>query len=158
MADARSSAIVLFGITGDLAKKKLFPALYHLEERNRLPETVIGVASSDLPIEEVIRRCSESVLAAEPKADAKVLDSLCRKLQYVSGDYRDDSTYQNLADLLADCRGTLFYLAIPPALFDDVVTGLLAKNCTAEGRVVVEKPFGRDFESARELNEVLHRA
>src|SRR3954454_11708686 len=98
MADTRSSALVLFGITGDLAKKKLFPALYHLEERHRLPETVIGVASSDLPIDELIRRCTESVLAAEPHADAKVLDSLCRKLQYVSGDYRDESTYRRLAD------------------------------------------------------------
>jgi glucose-6-phosphate 1-dehydrogenase len=150
--------LVLFGITGDLAKKKLFPALYHLEERERLPETVIGVASSDLAIEELVRRCTESVQAAEPNVDAKVLDRLCRKLQYVSGDYRDESTYQRLAELLSDCTGALFYLAIPPSLFDDVVTGLLAKNCTTEARVVVEKPFGRDLESAHELNEVLHRA
>jgi glucose-6-phosphate 1-dehydrogenase len=154
----QSDALVLFGITGDLARKKLFPAVYSLEARNCLTGPLIGVASSALTVEEVRQRARESILAAEASPDPVVLDRLTNRLSYVSGDYREASTFSALAEALGGCSDPLYFLAIPPALFDEVVTGLQQAGCTNNARVVVEKPFGRDLATAKELNDVLHKA
>jgi glucose-6-phosphate 1-dehydrogenase len=157
-----SDALVLFGITGDLAKKKLFPALYHMILEGTLPALlpIVGVASSPMTDDELCERAREAIIAhlGGTPIDEHAFASLRDRLSYVSGDYRDGSTYDELSLKLQDRERPLFYLAIPPSLFDDVIEGLLRVGLNKDGRVVVEKPFGRDLASARELNEVLHRA
>ncbi|MGI9032745.1 MAG: glucose-6-phosphate dehydrogenase [Acidimicrobiales bacterium] len=155
----RSDAVVLFGATGDLAKKKLWPALYHLAARKSVELPLVGVASSPWDDEGLRTYARTSVeAAAGAKVDRQVLDALSSRVSYVSGDYHDPSTYTRLAARLGQSRHPLFYLAIPPSLFDDVVDGLAASGLNRSSRVVLEKPFGRDLASARRLNEVLHRA
>ncbi len=159
MADAtgRSGALVLFGATGDLAYKKLFPAVYQIEADGRLGVPIIGVASSEGDDEFLRARARASIDELVPDADPKVVERVLGLIRYVSGDYREAGVYDRLGEVLQGIERPLFYLAIPPALFDDVVTGLDRCGVAAGGRVVVEKPFGRDAASARELNEVLHR-
>jgi glucose-6-phosphate 1-dehydrogenase len=159
MADApptTADALVLFGITGDLAFKKLFPALYNLTARGwDLP--IIGVASSDWDTERLKQRAWESLQAKKVDVVARVMQKLLDRMTYVQGDYRSAETYDKLAATLGDCAFPLVYLAIPPELFDDVIDGL-AKAGANRGRIVVEKPFGRDMRSALELDETLARA
>jgi glucose-6-phosphate 1-dehydrogenase len=160
--EPRSDAIVLFGATGDLARKKLFPAIYNMERDGSLSGApVIGVSSSDWTPDQLRDRVRESVEASlkDEPIDASVFDQVACCLDYVSGDYRDAATFERLAEVLRghEVERPLFYLAIPPAMFDDVVSGLGAVGLADGARVVVEKPFGRDLESARELNAVLHR-
>ena len=150
--------VVLFGATGDLAAKKIFPALYLLASQGRLDVPVVGVASSALSDDELRDRARAAVAEARHEVDEGVLDELLGRLTYVSGDYRDPDTYRRLAERLGDHQHPLYYLAIPPSLFDDVVEGLVGAGCTRDAKVVVEKPFGRDGASARELNAVLDRA
>jgi glucose-6-phosphate 1-dehydrogenase len=152
----KSDALVLFGATGDLAKKRLWPAVYEIHRRGNLGMPVIGVSSSDWNDDTMRARAREDV-AERDDFDAKVFDELAPTMTYCAGDYRDDKTFEDLARRLEGSKRPLFYLAIPPALFDDVVTGLDKAGITDGGRVVVEKPFGRDFESAHALNQVLHR-
>jgi len=155
-----TDGLILFGATGDLAAKKLFPALYEMEEGERLDVPVIGVSSSNWTDEDLRQRARESVEAAVDDVDGEVLDRLCGRLSYMPGDYREDATFDQLAER-AEAAGTdrpLFYLAIPPALFDDVVSGLHRVGLTEGARVVVEKPFGRDLASSAQLNECLHGA
>ena len=154
----RSDALVLFGATGDLARKKIFPAVYEIAARNGLTGPVVGVASSELSDEDLRGRVHDAVLAAHPDADAGVLEKLLKQVCYVSGDYREASTFERLKVELEGHTNPLYYLAIPPALFDDVVTGLAGVGLNEGARVVVEKPFGRDAASSRELNDVLHQA
>jgi glucose-6-phosphate 1-dehydrogenase len=159
-SSTESDALVLFGITGDLAKKKLFPAVYHMVKDGTLPADtpVIGVSSSDWTDEQLRERAHESIVASlesEP-LDANTFKSLIDRLTYVSGDYREDSTFDNLGLHLQGYDHPLFYLAIPPILFEDVVQGLTRVGLNKGARVVVEKPFGRDLASAQELNQVLH--
>jgi glucose-6-phosphate 1-dehydrogenase len=156
MAEPQSDALVLFGITGDLAKKKLLPAVYHLAQRDRLPSTVIGVASRELPEGQLEQRLREAVSAVEPAIDEDVLGNVAKRLKYVSGDYRESSTFGLLKDALNGAQHPLYFLAIPPSLFDDVAQGLQSQGLNESGRVVVEKPFGRDLQSAEELNAILH--
>lgn len=155
-----AGGVVLFGATGDLAAKKLFPALYEMEVAGRLEVPVIGVSSSTWDDDQLRARVRESVTAAVSDVDAHVLDRLCGRMAYLPGDYREDRTFDQLAARAKDAKLTapLFYLAIPPSLFDDVVTGLDRVGLTEGARVVVEKPFGRDLPSAQELNGVLHQA
>ena len=155
----RSDALVLFGATGDLAKKKIFPAVYEMELGGSCGVPVIGVASSDWDDDALRERARESLVeSADGELDEAMWKGLASRLSYVSGDYREKSTYETLATKLEGFDRPLVYLAIPPAMFDDVVQGLAAVGLTGDGtRVVVEKPFGRDQESAAELNEVLHR-
>jgi glucose-6-phosphate 1-dehydrogenase len=157
---ARGDVLVLFGATGDLAKKKLFPALYHLTERGRLGVPVIGVASSDWDDAGLADYAEEAIRAAVPDAKPEAVKALTSELSMVSGDYREASTFKALADKLASLKAErpVYYLAIPPSLFDDVVDGLAAAGLNRDARVVVEKPFGRDLESALALNATLHRA
>ena len=152
-----SDALVLFGATGDLARKKIFPAVYEMERNGRCGVPIIGVSSSEWSDDDLRQRARESI-EAKGDVDEDSWNALAGRLCYVSGDYRDARTFDVLAEHLADVKRPLFYLAIPPALFDDVVQGLARVGLNREGsRVVVEKPFGRDQASAAELNEVLHR-
>jgi len=155
----RADALVLFGATGDLAHKKLFPSLYHLSQRGVLDGLpIVGVASSDLTDDDLRQRARDSVAAAGVgDVDEKALDGLTANLAYVSGNYQDPKTFERLAKRLPDAEHPMFYLAIPPSLFDDVASGLASAGLADGARVVVEKPFGRDLPSARELNEVLHQ-
>lgn len=154
---ARSDALVLFGATGDLAHKKIFPAVYQMEAAGRLDGRVIGVASSDGDDAFLRGRVRASVAELVPEFDEAVLNRLLEQVHYVSGDYREEQVYSDLAKVLRNFERPLFYLAIPPVLFDDVITGLDRSGVATHGRVVVEKPFGRDSESAKDLNDVLHR-
>jgi glucose-6-phosphate 1-dehydrogenase len=155
-APATADALVLFGITGDLAFKKLFPALYNLTARGwDLP--IIGVASSEWDTERLRARARESLEARKMDVVPRVLQKLLDRLTYVQGDYRAKETYEQLATRLEGCGFPLVYLAIPPELFDDVIDGLAAAGANA-GRIVIEKPFGRDVRSALELDQTLARA
>jgi glucose-6-phosphate 1-dehydrogenase len=151
----QSDALVLFGATGDLAYKLLFPSLYELERTDRLNVPVIGVAKSDLSDEGLRDRARESVRAKVKDVDGAVLERLVARLSLVAGDYQDAGTFQRLAEQLRGSKHPTFYLAIPPSLFALVVTSLGEVGLADGGRVVVEKPFGRDVESARELNATL---
>lgn len=160
---APSDAIVLFGATGDLARKKLLPAIYNMQRHGTLQGVpVVGVSSSAWTADDLRTRATEAVtesLKGEP-IDQAAFDAVAALFDYVSGDYREADTFERLA---ATLRGKgverpLFYLAIPPNMFDDVVDGLAAVGLADGARLVVEKPFGRDLESARELNAVLERA
>ncbi len=153
----RSDALVLFGATGDLAHKKIFPAVYEMEADGRLDAIVIGVASSEGDDEFLRAKARDSITELVEDVDEAVLDRVLAQIHYVSGDYREDTVYAALAEALEGVERPLFYLAIPPSLFDDVVTGLDRCGVSGHGRVVVEKPFGRDAASATELNEVIHQ-
>jgi glucose-6-phosphate 1-dehydrogenase len=152
-----SDALVLFGISGDLAYRKLFPALHNLTRRGRLQMPVIGVARAGWQREQLIERARRSVQEHGSSFDAETFDSLARKLYYVDGDYRDDATFGRLRQALGGATRPLHYLAIPPSLFGEVIERLHGAGCARGARVVVEKPFGRDRSSARALNRTLHR-
>jgi glucose-6-phosphate 1-dehydrogenase len=153
----RADALVLFGISGDLAKKKLFPALYELQHDGRLDVPVIGVALSDWDDESLRSHARESLREAGVAVDEAVLSKLAAELHYVRGDYRDAALYGSIREALGGARLPVFYLAIPPSLFDDVVEGLGGACLSRNARVVLEKPFGRDLASAQALNRVLHQ-
>jgi glucose-6-phosphate 1-dehydrogenase len=156
--DERSQvdALVFFGATGDLAYKKIFPALQRLVKRGRLEVPVIGVARSDWKREQLVERARQSVAEHGGGVDEAAFAKLAGLLRYVDGDYREAATYQRLKEELGDCKRPLHYLAIPPSMFATVVENLAQAGCTKTARVVVEKPFGRDLASARELNRILH--
>lgn len=160
MTAIRNDALVLFGATGDLARKKLFPALYQMVVDGTLSGgvPVVGVSSSDWSDEDLRDRVRESVFERVDDPDPAALETLCSRMAYVSGDYREADTFERLAGRLGDIDAPLFYLAIPPSLFDDVVQGLARVGLHEDGRVVVEKPFGRDRKSATELDDVIHQA
>ncbi|GAA4024479.1 glucose-6-phosphate dehydrogenase [Actimicrobium antarcticum] len=149
-----SDALVLFGVTGDLARKKIFPALYAMVKRNRLSVPIVGVASSDWSVEQLRSHVQEGLEQAGPIDDPAALTRLLALLSYVSGDYNDSATFVALKKALDTARRPAYYLAIPPALFGPVIKGLGTACMTKDARVVVEKPFGRDLASARELNRM----
>ncbi len=153
-AAARSDALVLYGVTGDLAYKMIFPALYALARRGRLDVPVVGVALSRMSLAELRARVTASIKARGKIEDRRALESLLRKLRYVSGDYNDPATFAALGAALAGTRRPAHYLAIPPTLFATVIRNLGAAGLDRNARVIVEKPFGRDLQSARELNAV----
>jgi glucose-6-phosphate 1-dehydrogenase len=154
---AHSDAFVFFGATGDLAYKKIFPALQALLEDGDLDMPIIGIAKAGWTLEQLQARARASLEHAG-KVNEEAFQRLCRQLQYIDGDYADDGTYAKLRQALRDARRPLHYLAIPPSLFPTVVQGLASSDCARDARVVVEKPFGRDLSSARALNRVLHGA
>jgi glucose-6-phosphate 1-dehydrogenase len=149
-----SDALVVFGVTGDLAFKKIFPALYAIHKRGALKGPVVGVASGAWTIEELRARAKESIERGAAPHDPRVLLGLLSLLQYVRGDYNDAGTFAALKQALGAARHPAYYLAIPPALFPTVLRGLGAAGLATGARVIVEKPFGRDLASARELNRV----
>jgi glucose-6-phosphate 1-dehydrogenase len=154
-----SDALVLFGATGDLAKKKIFPAVYEMTRLDHDAVPVIGFASSEWD-DERLRQHAREAIEAKGDVDEAAWDDLAGRTAYVRGDYRDPESFALLAARLHDlgAERPLFYLAIPPELFDDVIVGLESQKLHGGARVVVEKPFGRDRTSARKLNEILHRA
>ena len=153
--EQRSDALVLFGITGDLAYKKIFPALYAMARRGNLNFPVIGVARSTWTWEQLQARARESILARFGPVDEQAFARLIGQLSYLSGDYGQPTTYQALRQRLQSAQRPLYYLAVPPSIFPAAVGGLAEAGCTLGSRVVVEKPFGRDLASARQLNATL---
>jgi glucose-6-phosphate 1-dehydrogenase len=153
-----ADALVVFGATGDLARKKLHPALYRLASRGRLGAPIIGVARSSWGDEELRTYAREAVVGRLGSVPAPALESFASTLAYVSGDYGEPATFERLKERLGASRHPLFYLAIPPSMFDQVIGGLMGAGLHHGARVVVEKPFGRDLASARSLNACLHRA
>ena len=156
VSEQRSDVLVLFGATGDLAHKKIFPALYAMVQRDHLSEPVIGIAYDDWSVEQLAARARDGIQAAVGKIDEKAFKKLAGLLRYVSGDYRDQATFDRLKEALDGFRHPLYYLAVPPSMFEPVVQGLEQSGTAAGARLMVEKPFGRDLQSARWLNRVLH--
>ncbi len=153
-----ADALVIFGITGDLAKKQTFRSLYRLVARNLLSCPVIGVAVDDWTADRLRERARESIEAAGEPIDQQVFDRFAGLLSYISGDFSDQQTYQRVANALGAHKHPTFYLEIPPSLFATVVEGLSKAGLVSDGqRVAVEKPFGRDLQSARELAADLHK-
>ena len=150
---------MLFGATGDLAKRKLFPALYHMEDRGELDVPVIGVARSDWTDDIFRKEATAAIEASVPKLKKTVLRRLVKRLDLVQGDYGDPTTWAALTDALDKHRSktAVFYMAIPPSMFPTVAESLASVGLNERGRIVVEKPFGRDLRSAHELNVVLHQ-
>jgi glucose-6-phosphate 1-dehydrogenase len=149
-------AIVLFGATGDLCYRKIYPALYQLVRRGLLNVPVIGVARAGTDLGGLIGRVQESLDAFVPSADLAVVQRLTGLLRYVDGDYNDRSTFLALRKALGAAQRPLHYLAIPPSVFAVVAEHLSGSGNAADARIVVEKPFGRDLASARALNQTLH--
>jgi glucose-6-phosphate 1-dehydrogenase len=155
----RSDALLLFGATGDLARKKLFSSLYRLSARGHLDIPVVGVALSGWDTEQFRQHVRTAIADTVPAADPEIVDDLCRHLSFVSGDYADPSTFDRLRRGLTRLGAShpTHYLAIPPAYFATVTEGLAGEQLHTNARIVVEKPFGRDLASAIELNAVLHQ-
>jgi glucose-6-phosphate 1-dehydrogenase len=152
-----SDAVVLFGASGDLCQRKIFPALYHLVARGRLTAPVIGVARAGWTPEQFAGRVRESLDKFVPQAETGAVSRLTRLLKYVDGDYREPKTFQSLRRVLGEAARPLHYLAIPPSMFPGVVTMLGSSESARGARVVIEKPFGRDLQSALALNQTLHQ-
>ena len=154
---APSDALVFFGATGDLAYKKIFPALQAMVQAGTLKGPVIGVAKSGWNLEQLKARAKASIQEHAPGGIKETaLSQLMKRLQYVDGDYADQATFAQLRKLLGDGRCPTHYLAIPPSLFPTVVEALGKSGCAEGGRVIIEKPFGHDLASAEELNRILH--
>ena len=148
--------LVIFGITGDLAKVMTFHSLYRLEQRGLLDVPIIGVAADHWSTDDLRKHASEAIEAAGEDVDPDVFDRLAGRMSYQAGDFADPATYQQLATTLRDRHNPVYYLEIPPSLFATVVQGLGEAGLTRSGRVMVEKPFGHDLASARALAARLH--
>jgi glucose-6-phosphate 1-dehydrogenase len=156
MEQLPSDALVFFGATGDLAYKKIFPSLQAMVKRGNLNVPVIGVANADWNHEQLVARARESIETHGGGVDPDAFPKLSELLRYVAGDYKDPATFQALRETLGNAQRPAHYLAIPPSLFATVVEQLAKSDCTRGARVIVEKPFGHDLASARELNSILH--
>ncbi len=156
MTDQKSDVLVVFGATGDLAHKMIFPSLYAMVKRGTLTTPVIGVAFDDWSRNQLIDRARDSVQSHVSDMDETVFEKLASLLVYVSGDYRSHATFEKLRGALGEHTHPLYYLAIPPSLFETVADGLDKAGISKGARLMVEKPFGRDLESAQALNKVLH--
>jgi glucose-6-phosphate 1-dehydrogenase len=158
MSAEHSDALVFFGATGDLAYKKIFPALHTMARRGHLKFPVIGVAKENWDLDQLRARARESVEKHGGGLDEAAFGSLSGQMRFVGGDYRDGATFSRLREALGDAARPAHYLAIPPSLFEAVVQGLGKSGCARNARVILEKPFGRDLATAKELNRALHRA
>ncbi|TPL47308.1 glucose-6-phosphate dehydrogenase [Mesorhizobium sp. B2-4-6] len=156
MSQERSDTMVLFGATGDLAHKKIFPALYQMVAKGTLIEPVIGVAFDPWELPKLVDRARDGIVTALGSIDDKVFAKLASLLRYVSGDYRDGATFEKLKMALGSAQRPLHYMAVPPTMFETVVQGLEQSGTARGARLMVEKPFGHDLQSARWLNRVLH--
>jgi len=155
--NGHGDALVIFGITGDLARVMTFRSLYRLEQRGDLDVPIIGIVRGEWTREALIGRARESIAGAGETIDEAVFGRLAARLSVVVGDLSDAATYQAVGKALASAANPVFYLEIPPNLFETVVAGLGAAGLTRTGRVVVEKPFGTDLASAQALSDALHR-
>ncbi|ORW97552.1 glucose-6-phosphate dehydrogenase [Mycolicibacter terrae] len=150
--DATSELLVIFGITGDLARKMTFRALYRLERRKLLDGPILGVASDDITVEELVKRAGEAIRHTGEPFDEAVFGRLAKRLSYLHGDVTDAALYEQLAERIGADRQCLYYLEMPPTLFAPIVENLGRAGLLARSRVAVEKPFGHDLASARDLN------
>ena len=155
MANEAADVLVIFGISGDLAKKMTFRALYRLEAAGKLDVPIVGVAIDDWDDEKLREHAREAIGSSVGSPDEDVFARLAKRLSYVKGDYAEEETFQRVGDALGDAKRPVFYLEIPPALFATVVKGLGEAGLTKNAHVVIEKPFGHDLESARKLNDEL---
>ncbi|HEV7364137.1 MAG TPA: glucose-6-phosphate dehydrogenase, partial [Solirubrobacteraceae bacterium] len=151
-----ADALVLFGATGDLAHKQIWPALHAMALRGALTVPVVGVAFSKWDRDKALDYARTAVKASGESIDDDAWRRIEDSFQYVDGDYRDTKTFEALAQALGEAKSPMHYLAIPPSLFGTVVQALGGAGLADDGRVVIEKPFGHDLESARELNATLH--
>ena len=154
MAASKSDALLVFGVTGDLAHKMIFPALYEMVKRGALTVPVIGVAFPKWSLEQLHRRVADSIKRAGGIDNKRAFQHLLSLLSYVSGDYTDSNTFAAIKKALGNARRPAYYLAIPPSLFGTVIQNLGAAGLAKNARVIVEKPFGRDLATARALNQV----
>jgi len=154
MSATQSDALVFFGATGDLAYKKIFPSLQAMMKRGHLTVPVIGVAKAGWTLDQLKARAKDS-LEKHGGLDPLAFEKLSTQLRYVDGDYQDPATFQAIRKELGSARRPAHYLAIPPVLFEVVVEQLGKADCTQGARVIIEKPFGNDLDSARDLNRVL---
>jgi glucose-6-phosphate 1-dehydrogenase len=152
----QSDTLVLFGASGDLAHKKIFPALQRMIQRGTLNVPVIGVAKSGWTIEQLRDRARDSLLQYGGGVDDTAFSKLVRLLRYIDGDYQDPATFEKLRKVLNGAKQPVHYLAIPPSLFAAVIEALARSESAQGARVIIEKPFGRDLASAQHLNSVLH--
>jgi glucose-6-phosphate 1-dehydrogenase len=152
-----ADVLVIFGITGDLAKVMTFRSLYRLELRELLDCPIVGVAGDDWTLEHLRKHARESIEGTGESVDADVFDRFAERLSYVSGDFTDAATYERVAAAVGSPQTPVFYLEIPPFLFGPVIKRLTDAGLTKTGRVVVEKPFGHDLASARELAAEIHQ-
>jgi glucose-6-phosphate 1-dehydrogenase len=151
-----ADVLVIFGITGDLARVMTFRSLYRLEARGLLDCPIVGVAFDDWALEQLVDRARDSIVATGESLDEKVFERFSKRFSYVHGDFADAATYGRVAAEIKGRKLPVFYLEVPPSLFATVVGGLADAGLTENARVVVEKPFGHDLASARELNASLH--
>ena len=152
-----ADVLVVFGITGDLAKQMTFRSLYRLECRGLLDCPIVGVAVDDWTVADLRERARSAIEATGESVDDELFDRFAARLSYISGDFGDAETFERLATAIHDAHSPVFYLEIPPFLFGNVVKGLSDAGLTHGARVVVEKPFGHDLESARALADEMHR-
>ena len=155
MADTHSDSFVFFGITGDLAYKQIFPALYAMVQRGHLDMPIIGVAGRPWSDQQLRDHVHDS-LQEQGNVDQATFDKLASMIRYISGNYNDEATYSKIRSALGNAQRPLYYLAIPPSFFGPVVEGLAKAGAANNARVIVEKPFGRDLASAQSLNQILH--
>src|SRR5580692_10597740 len=159
MANGRASALVIFGITGDLAKKLVLPALYRLEERKVLDEPIIGVARSPWDKETLVKYAHDSITMQLHDVNERVFARLAKRLSYVAGEYSDSATFDEVKRQIgARAESAVYYLAVPPPMFPVVAGALARERLAGNSRLVVEKPFGRDLASALELDVELRRS
>ena len=151
-----SDALVFFGATGDLAYKQIFPALYGLVRDEGLSTPIIGVAKQGWDLDQLKGRAADSVKAHGGDIDSDAFKKLLSLLHYVDGDYADPKVFTQLRKEMGDAKSPLHYLAIPPVLFSEVASQLAKSGCSKNARLVVEKPFGRDRQSAEELSRILY--
>src|SRR5262245_3814786 len=154
MNGLHSDALLFFGATGDLAYKKIFPSLQAMVKRGHLSVPVIGVAKSGWTTDQLRARARDS-LEKHGGIDPAAFDKLCGLLRYVDGDYKDPATFRAIREQLGSAQRPAHYLAIPPMLFGVVVEQLAKAGCAKDARVIIERPFGHDLTSARELNRIL---
>jgi glucose-6-phosphate 1-dehydrogenase len=157
VSPSQADTLVVFGISGDLAKVMTFRSLYRLEARGLLKCPIVGVAFDDWSDADLRRHARQAIKGTGEKLDPKVFDRFAKRLTYLQGDFADDGTYERLAAEIKGTKSPVFYLEVPPSLFGMVVKGLAGVGLTEKARVVVEKPFGHDLKSARQLPDDLHR-
>ncbi len=157
MSRQKADALVIFGVTGDLAHRKIFPSLYAMEQRGALQVPIVGIARQDMTLDDLISRARNGIERfGDGDIDEMVFKRFADRLKYVLGDYADIESFKKLRVALGDAKHPLHYLAVPPSIFGMVTANLAAGGCADGASVVVEKPFGRDLESSMQLNADLH--
>jgi glucose-6-phosphate 1-dehydrogenase len=154
MVQVKSDALVFYGATGDLAYKKIFPALHSMIKRGNLDVPIIGVARGNYDLDKLRERAKESI-QDHGKYEEETFKKFCELLQFVGGDYTDPETFQRIRKALGKAKNPTHYLAIPPVLFPKIIEQLSISGCASGARVIVEKPFGTDYNSAKDLNKIL---